>query len=216
MCKKIMSMLLLFCVIFMTAACGRSFTAAGNDSVPLKTPLEGGKVLVVYFSAPDEKDNSYVEINGEKLGNTQYMAKVIQENTGADIFRIQTVKPYPTEHSALLEVAKDEKTSNARPEIKESIENFADYDTVFVGYPNWNADMPNIMYTFFDKYDFSGKTIIPFNTHGGSQFSETRETIAQLEPKAAILEGKTISRNDIEGSEKDIIQWLDELGMLKK
>ena len=75
--------------------------------------------------------------------------------------------------------------------------------------------MPYILYTFFETYDFSGKTIVPFNTHGGSGFSGTQETIAQLEPEATMLEGKSISRNSIEGVEQEIIDWLDGIGMLK-
>ena len=173
------------------------------------------KTLVVYFSTPDNKDNSYVEINGERLGNTQYMAYVIQENTGASIFRILPKTPYPTDHNELLQVAQNEIRTNARPEIDGTIEDFDSYDVVFVGYPNWNADLPYIMYNFFETYDFSGKTIVPFNTHGGSGFSGTQETIAKLEPNATLLEGKSISRNSIEGAEQDIIDWLDSIGMLK-
>lgn len=177
---------------------------------------EVSNALVVYFSVPDDRNNSYVEVEGERLGNTQYMAQVIQENTGADIFRIQPVTPYPTDHEELLEAAQEEIRTNARPEINGTIENFDSYEVVFVGYPNWNADMPYIMYSFFENYDFSGKTIIPFMTHGGSGFSGTQETIAALEPDAAMLEGKAISRNSIEDAEQEIIDWIDEIGLLKK
>lgn len=177
---------------------------------------ENRNALVVYFSVPDNRDNSYVEVNGEQLGNTQYMAQVIQENTGADIFRIQPTTPYPTDHEALLEAAQDEIRTNARPEIEGTIENFDSYNVIFVGYPNWNADMPYIMYSFFENYDFSGKTIVPFVTHGGSGFSGTQDTIAELEPNATMVEGKDISRNDIEDAEQEIINWVDEIGMLKK
>ena len=177
---------------------------------------EGANTLVVYFSVPDNRDNSYVEVNGERLGNTQYMAQVIQENTGADIFRIEPTAPYPTDHEALLEAAQDEIRTNARPEINGTIENFDSYDVVFVGYPNWNADMPYIMYSFFESYDFSGKTIVPFVTHGGSGFSGTEGTIADLEPDATMLDGKDISRNRIEDAEQEIIDWIDEIGLLKK
>ena len=176
---------------------------------------DGTNSLVVYFSVPDDRDNSYVEINGEQLGNTQYMAQVIAENTGADIFRIQPVTPYPTDHEELLEAAQEEIRTNARPEIDGTIENFASYDVVFVGYPNWNADMPYIMYSFFENYDFAGKTIVPFMTHGGSGFSGTPETIAQLEPDASMLEGRAISRTSIEDAEQEIIDWIDEIGLLK-
>lgn len=102
------------------------------------------------------------------------MAYVIQENTGANIFRILPETPYPTDHSNLVDLAQDEQRNNARPKIKDEIENFSDYETVFVGYPNWWGDMPMILYTFFDTYDFSGKTIIPFNTHGNEKDNERR------------------------------------------
>lgn len=187
-----------------------------NPSDDSSRPVnEDAKALVVYFSVPDNRDNSYVEINGERLGNTQYMAYTIQENTGANIFRILPKNPYPTDHDELLAVAQNEIRTNARPEIDGTIEDFDSYDVVFVGYPNWNADMPYILYTFFETYDFSGKTIVPFNTHGGSGFSGTQETIAELEPNATMLEGKSISRNSIEGTEQEIIDWLDSIGMLK-
>ena len=187
-----------------------------TQSEEISTPSnKGTKKLVVYFSVPDNRDNSYVEIDGERLGNTQYMAYTIQKNTGADIFRILPKNPYPTDHDELLAAAQNEIRTNARPEIDGIIEDFDSYDVVFVGYPNWNADMPYIMYTFFETYDFSGKMIVPFNTHGGSGFSGTQETIAELEPNATMLEGKSISRNSIEGAEQEIIDWLDGIGMLK-
>lgn len=221
--KKIISILIISAmavVMGMTfSACSGSSASSGERKNPpsdSSRPVnKDAKALVVYFSVPDNKDNSYVEVNGERLGNTQYMAYTIQENTGANIFRILPKEPYPTDHNELLDVAQNEIKTNARPEIDGTIENFDSYDVVFVGYPNWNADMPYIMYTFFETYDFSGKTIVPFNTHGGSGFSGTQETIAKLEPNATMLEGKSISRNDIEGSEQEIIDWLDSIGMLK-
>lgn len=223
--KKIftLSMILVMGIVmtFAFSACSNSNTEPSesnlqNPSDDSERPVnEDTKTLVVYFSVPDDKDNSYVEIDGERLGNTQYMAYVIQENTGANIFRILPENPYPTDHNALLEAAQEEIRTNARPEIEGTIEDFDSYDVVFVGYPNWNADMPYILYTFFEAYDFSGKTIIPFNTHGGSGFSGTQETIAELEPNASMLEGKSISRNSIENAEQEIIDWLDSIGMLK-
>ena len=201
--KKILSMLL---ALLMTLA---FVQAEALDTASPETAT--AKTLVVYFSVPDDRDNSYVEVNGERLGNTQYMAYIIQENTGADIFRILPKTPYPTDHSALLAVAQEELRSNARPEIDGTIENFDDYDIIFVGYPTWNADMPNILYTFFESYDFSGKTIVPFNTHGGSGFAGTQETIATLAPNATLLAGMSVSRNSIEGAEEEIVAWIQGL-----
>lgn len=179
--------------------------------------------LVVYFSMPEtnradnmtqEEDNSVVVIDGEVLGNTQYMASVIQKQTGADIFRIEPETPYPVDHETLVDLAADEQDENARPAMKDSIENMDNYDVIYVGYPIWWSDMPMIMYTFFDEYDLSGKTIVPFGTHGGSRFAGTPDTIAELEPSANVLgDGLTISRNDIQNAEDEIISWVNGLGL---
>ena len=195
-----------------------------EDQEPTDT-TESGKSLVVYFSMPEttdpdnmtqEEENSTVVIDGEVLGNTQYVAYVIQENTGADIFRIEPETPYPTDHDTLVDLAAEEQDNNARPVIKDSIENLEQYDTIFIGYPNWWGDMPMILYSFFDQYDFSGKTIVPFNTHGGSGFSNTISTIAELEPSAEVNEdGFTVSRNNVQEAEPDIISWLNDLGYTK-
>lgn len=166
------------------------------------------KVLIAYFSMPDNIDDSTVTINGQTLGNNQYFAQVIQEETGADIFRIEAETPYPTDHQTLVDLAAKERDDNARPAIKNTIENFDDYDTVFVGYPIWWSDMPMLMYTFFDTYDFSGKTLIPFGTHGGSGWAGTPATIAELEPNAKIVDGLSISRNDIEDAHDQIADWV--------
>lgn len=139
------------------------------------------------------------------------MAQVIQEAAGGDIFRIEPVNPYPADHSALVDQANMEQSQNARPAIKGTIENFDQYDTVFVGYPIWWSDMPMILYTFFDSYDFSGKTLIPFGTHGGSGWAGTPAKIAQLEPNANMLDGLSISRDVIEDAHDQIVDWVSGL-----
>ncbi len=185
-------------------------------------PAQSGesKVLVAYFSMPEttnpnnmttEEDNSTVVINGEVLGNTQYMAQVIQRTTNADIYRIEPQNPYPTDHTTLVAQAREEQDQDTRPAIKDAITNFDSYDTVFIGYPIWWSDLPQILYTFFDTYDFSGKTVIPFSTHGGSSFAGTPTTIQRLEPGAKMLDGLTISRNSIQDAEQEIISWVNGL-----
>lgn len=182
-------------------------------------------MLVVYFFMPEttnpdnmnaEEEYSTVVIDGEVLGNTQYVAYVIQENTGADIFRIEPVTPYPMDHAELEEVATEEKRNDAMPEISAEVENIEQYDTIFLGYPNWYADMPRIIYSFLDQYDLSDKTIIPFVTSGGSGFSNTISTIADLEPDANVVtDGLSISRTVVQDAEPDIIQWVEGLGYSK-
>ncbi|MFR5787297.1 MAG: flavodoxin [Christensenellales bacterium] len=93
------------------------------------------------------------------------------------------------------------------------MENFDQYDTIFIGYPTWWYDLPMVMYSFFDEYDFSGKTIIPFNTHNGSRFSGTIQTIEQLEPNATVIEnGFTVNERNAAKSQSDIDKWLTGLG----
>jgi len=187
------------------------------------TTVSEKKALVVYFSMPEttnpnqmttDEDNSTVVIDNKVLGNTQCMAYVIQEATGADIFRIEPVNPYPTNHATLVDLAADEKDAKARPAIAEQVENFAPYDTVFIGYPIWWSDMPMILYTFFEEYDFSGKTIVPFSTHGGSGFARTPRTIQQLEPEAKMLDGLSISRRRIQNAAQQIAHWVNGLGTI--
>lgn len=198
----------------------------GESSEETKnSEVRDGKTLVVYFSMPEttkpdnmnaEEEYSTVVIDGEVLGNTQYVAYVIQENTGADIFRIEPVTPYPMNHAELEEVATEEKRNDAMPEIAAEVENIEQYDTIFLGYPNWYADMPRIIYSFLDQYDLSGKTIVPFVTSGGSGFSNTISTIADLEPDANVItDGLSISRNVVQDAEADIIEWVEGLGLSK-
>ena len=144
-----------------------------------------------------EEDNSTVVINGEVLGNTQYMAQVIQNTTGADMFRIEPKTPYPTDHKILVDLVLEEQKQKARPELLNTINNLEEYDTIFVGYPNWWGDMPMILYTF--------------NTHDGSGFSRTISTIQELQPNAEVVEGLSISCNQIQNAENEIVEWVNSL-----
>lgn len=183
------------------------------------------KNLVVYFSMPEttepenmsrEEELSTVVIDGEVLGNTQYVAYTIAENTGADIFRIEPVTPYPLDHSELEDIAQKEQSENFRPEIAGTVENIGQYDTIFFGFPNWYYEMPMIMYSFLDQYDLAGKTVVPFVTSGGSGFSDAISTIKDMEPDADVVtDGLSISRNVAQDSESDIIEWLTKKGFIQ-
>ena len=196
---------------------GLNLPAAPAVEQTARPSQQEGRTLVVYFSQPEtndpnnmttEEDNSTVVINGQVLGNTQYMAQVIQRTTNADIYRIEPQNPYPTDHTTLVAQAREEQDQDTRPAIKDSISNLESYDTVFIGYPIWWSDLPQILYTFFDTYDLSGKTVIPFSTHGGSSFAGTPATIQSLEPNAKLLDGLTISRNHIQDAEQEIVDWV--------
>lgn len=195
--------------------------AVSGQQTPTAVSHAGGKVLVVYFSVPEtdgvdaSSGASRVIKDGKLQGNTEYVASVISETTGSDLFEIKTVHTYPGSHKALIDAAKVEIDDKARPALATHIENPEDYDVVFVGFPNWWYDMPMPLYTFFDEYDFSGKTVIPFCTHGGSRFSGAIKTIRELEPRATVLDGYSVARERVANSEEGILKWLEKIGMKK-
>lgn len=180
-------------------------------------------ILIAYFSVPEDLDTNGVDaiagasivVDDEDIvGNTQYVAQIIQTTIGGDLFRIETTKQYPLDHDELVDYAADEQDNNMRPELASQIDNLDQYDTIILGFPNWWADLPMPLYTFLEQYDFSGKTIIPFVTHGGSGFSNTRNTIAELQPNAIMSENTlSLSRNDVAGSREQIIEWANSLGL---
>lgn len=134
-------------------------------------------------------------------------------DAGGDLFSIRTSVVYPADGGELIDYAAQEQEENARPELTTHIENLDGYDTIFIGYPNWWADLPMAVYSFFDEYDFSGKTIIPFNVHNGSRFSRTIQTIQELEPDATVVEdGFTVSEQTVAEVAEDVAAWLEGLG----
>lgn len=181
---------------------------------------ENTKSLVVYFSVPEtdnpnnmtrDEDNSVTVVNGEVLGNTQYVANLIGDKTNSTIWRIEPKDPYPTNHEELLQRAREEIDSNARPDIKDSID-ISDYDVVYIGYPIWNSDLPPIIYTFIENHDLNNKTIFPFCTHGGSGLSNTVSTLVDKLPNSTVLDGFEISRNNMDNADKEVSEWLEKLG----
>ena len=191
-----------------TVTITKTYAISSAPAVTSSADTKDSKVLVAYFSMPDNVDDSAVAINGQVLGNNQYFAQITQKETVADVFRIEAQTQYPADHETLVDIASEEQKDNARPAIKDTIAKFDDYDVIFVGYPIWWRDMPMIMYTFFDTYNFLGKTIIPFDTHGGSSWAGTPDAIAELEHDAEIIDGLSISRDNIEEARGQISEWI--------
>lgn len=195
-----------------------------NMSVEYRTQMEtadtdGSNILIAYFTAGENSDVDVVSsasvttVDGEAKGRLRAVADMIQAQTGGTLFSIQTSVDYPGDGGALIDYAAEEQEEYARPELTSHIENPDDYDVIFVGYPTWWYDMPQALYSFFDEYDFSGKTIIPFNVHNGSRFSGTIETIQDLEPDAEVTtDGFTVSERDVAGAAGDVADWLGGLG----
>lgn len=177
------------------------------------------KILVAYFTMPEDGSDAdagasrVVTVDGEVQGNVEYFANIIANETGADMFRIETVEQYPGDHEPLVDQAAEERDSGARPELASHIENLDDYDIIFIGYPIWWYDMPMAMNTFFEEYDFGGKTIVPFSSHGGSGFSSTIEQITEYEPNAKLLDGFTVSREEVPESGDELKVWISGLDL---
>lgn len=184
---------------------------------------EDKNILVAYFSVPEtektenltqDEENSTVIVNGKTLGNTQYVANLISEKTGGELYRIEPVNAYPTNHDELLDRAMDEMRANDGLEIKDPLTNLNDYDIIFLGYPIWNADLPPIIHTFLDENNFDGKTVIPFSTHGGSGLADTVRTISETLTNADVISnGFTLSRSDMETAPDEVNSWLETIGI---
>lgn len=172
------------------------------------------KGLIAYYS---RTGNNYVNGNIVNLpvGNTEVVAKMIRKLTGCDIFRIDTVKTYPTDYHETTDVAKKELRENARPELSGGVNNMSDYDVIYLGYPNWWGTMPMAVYTFFETHDFAGKTIIPFCTHEGSGMGHSERDIEKICPGSSVVKGLAIRGGNVRNAEKDIRAWLRKLGKIE-
>ena len=181
---------------------------------PGQSGTAGGKILIAYFSRAGENYN--VGVVSE--GNTAKFAKEIAAQTGGDLFEIVPVTAYPSSYDDMLTVATKERTNNERPAIRDTVEIFESYDTVFIGYPIWWGDLPMILHTFMESYDFTGKTVIPFNTHEGSGQSGTQSTIASKLSDATVLQGlamqgSTAQMLKCDGSDATVRDWVEGLGL---
>lgn len=163
-----------------------------------------GGILVAYFS---------------HTGNTETIANMIAEYTGGDLFQVETTTVYPDEYNDLIAQARQEQDDDARPELSSSVENMDNYDTVFIGFPNWWGTMPMTMFTFLESYDFSGKTVVPFCTHEGSALGNSESDIAELIPDAELLKGLAVrgqtAQNRQDEAREAVTDWLREGGFIE-
>ncbi len=197
------------------------FTQEEQHSVMLEAKKEG-KTLVAYFSwkATEETDGvscaSIVNVNGQTLGNTEYVAGVFARELGADIFRIETERTYPLSRLDLIEDTKQEHDSNSHPKLRTHIDNIDQYDIIFLGYPLWWYDFPMAIYSFFDEYNLEGKTVVLFTTHAGNRFCKTLRTAQDLLPKSPVIQGLATHEDNVATSEASITKWLVENGFKKE
>lgn len=230
--KKLLSFLLAAALLVSLVACGtpkeeptttattepltsdtQQTDALSTDS----TATDGKKILVLYFSSANTTSADVVSSATPKadgLGVTAYLAQLIHENVGGDLAAITPAQDYPTDYNGTIDAAKQERDKDERPAYQPLDVNPEDYDVIFVGYPMWWYTLPMVLYTFFDTYDFSGKTIIPFNTHAGSGDGGTYKEIADFEPDATVLDGLALSGSSVGAdSAQQVAAWLKELNI---
>lgn len=204
MLKKIFVVITMFTMLITVSACNTTSQNSKHETnvekkeetKKVNTSRKDDKAMIVYFSWS---------------GNTEEVAKEIQKQTNADIFKIIPKTLYTNDYDELLKVAQNEQKNNERPEIANKIENLSDYEIIYLGFPNWYYDMPMIMYSFLEEYDLSGKVIVPFVTSGGSGFSDAIATIKSMEPNAEVLEGLHVGEAKAKNASEEINEWLKKL-----
>lgn len=237
--KKKKIWVLMLAMLALLAGCSSAETAQSESplgSTPTLTEemqpaskVEGEKVLIAYFSRIGNIDDEYpvdaissasVVMQGdEMLGNVQYMATLIQNETGGTLHFIETAEKYPSEYdstdnNALDIQAEREANDNARPALATHIDNIAAYDVIFLGFPTWYGDMPMAIYTFLDEYDLADKQIYLFNTSGGSGSRNAYAEVERLEPEANVENNiLSVSHSQVAAlTELDVKQWLVDVG----
>lgn len=214
---SLMTAFLAVMIMFLISACGNlaqkpaantetsAQTTTGTSDNATETPKK--KNLIVYFSRTGDN----YEVGNIEKGNTHIVADIIAENVDADMFEIKPLTAYPEDYTECTKVAKREKESNARPQFTGLIENFADYDTIYLGTPVWWSDLPMVVYTFLEHYDLNGKKLIPFCTSANNNFI-LKENLEKAAKGATVLEGLGIRgkrcQDDVESVRTDVINWL--------
>ena len=158
----------------------------------------GKKALVVFYSWS---------------GNTRGVAAQIHQKVGGDLMELELVTPYSTSYNTCLDEAKRDQQQDARPELKTRIPDIRQYDVVYLGYPNWWATIPMPIASLLESYDFTGKTIAPFCSHGGGRLGQSVTDIAKLAPQARITEGLSVHYGGGSSLARDIDTWLGKNGL---
>lgn len=200
-----MKRILLTLVLSLASVSG--FAQHSNNKINMENMESKKKSLVAFFSRADENYAvGYIE-----KGNTHIVAEMIASETGADLFRIETERSYPADYNECIEVAKREKNANARPAIMGDVR-VEDYDVIYLGYPNWWGEMPMAVYTFIEKHDWKGKTVVPFCTHEGSGLSGTERRVQSACEGAKVLKGLAVrgatAQNAPDTALKAVMSWL--------
>lgn len=223
--KKVWTFFLSMAFVLSLAACGGTAASSGGSasSEPAASAFASSAQPAASSEAAEPSADAASSAEPETpaalvayfswSGNTQQMAQVIAEQTGGDLFEIAPATPYTEDYDELLDIAQQEQAEEARPALADEVENWDSYDTVFVGYPNWWGDAPMAVYTFLESYDWTGKTLVPFNTSASSGFGRSLEGIAQSAAGATVLEGLALTEGELPDAQDRVTEWLDGLGL---
>lgn len=213
--KAIKYLAMLAAGLLVSVSCNgnKSQSATSNNSEEKSTAQDSparkdGKVLIVFFSHAGDN----YSVGKIKEGNTKLVADEIQKVTGGDVFEIVPEKSYDMPYKQLTEEAQKEAENGELPAFKGEVKDIIKYDTIFIGGPVWWGTYPRVMFTFFKKYDLSGKTIIPFTTHEGSGLGSVVEDLQAQYPKATVTNGFSIAGHNVRGGMDKVDKWLNELG----
>lgn len=190
--RRIVSLLSVITITFILVGIVAQ-TAFAEEGSGMSTSFKDKKILVVYFS---------------HTGNTRNIANQIHERTGGDIVEIKTVIPYTNDYDSLVEQAKKELASGFNPELQTKVGNFESYDVIFIGYPIWCGTFPAPVKTFLLSYDFSGKVIVPFCTHGGGGPGQSVTNLKAICPDSTFLEGLVVRGSTVKDARAEVLEWL--------
>lgn len=194
-------------------------TASSPIIAPTATPeQEAPHILIAYFTWADNtvvEDPSAVDVDATTSasvlapGNAAKIADWIQQEVGGDLFSIVVSEPYSSDYDECLDRAADEKAANARPVLVSHVDGMENYNIVFLGFPNWWYTLPMAILSFVEEYDFSGKTIVPFCTHGtGGLASTIRDLTAVLPDDVTILDPIGVYRPEVDASRPAVQEWV--------
>ena len=196
----------------------QSEAAAGDTSGATEGEESSSNVLVAYFSWADNAvlDEDVDAVSSPSVtapGNVQELADWVQEETGGDLFSIRVTDPYPSDWDECLDRANEERGEDARPQLQENVENLDDYDTVFLGYPNWWYGVPMALLSFLEENDLSGKQVYLFCSHGTGGLADSVDIIEEAAPDAEISDNIfDCYEEDASSSQGEIQSWVEELG----
>lgn len=168
--------------------------------------------LIAYFS---REGNNYVNgsIVNLTVGNTEVVAKIMENDTKGTLFKIEPLKKYSTDYTACTKEAQQELRAKARPKLSAYLANIDSYDTIILGYPNYWGTFPMSVMTFLESLDFTGKRILPFCTHEGSGMGHSEADIKRACPNAKVEKGLAIQGGKVRESESLIVKWLESYGI---